>query len=125
MGVGYCKQGYNSEGRIVWIKRHKYMARRTTCGQGHSHPSKLEANYCDTLYMLKASGDVIKIEHEPVYELVINGILICRHKPDFKVWYKDGTVSVQECKGWATREWRMKKKLFSALFPDVHYEVIK
>lgn len=108
-------------------KRNRYgnVSKRTKCAQGHHHPSKLESDYCDMLHLLKKNGDIKDVECQKTFRLEINGVLICRHRPDFVVTNKDGKKEVHETKGFETDIWRFKKKLFEALYPELPYIVIK
>ena len=40
----------------------KYGNSRTRCCQSHTHDSKVEATYCDHLYLLTKAGEVIKVK---------------------------------------------------------------
>ena len=63
---------------------------------------------------------------ERKYPLVVNGKHICDHYPDFTLLNKAGVaLAVEEFKGFATREWAMKKRLFEALYPAIPYRVIR
>ena len=42
------------------------------------------------------------------------GRTICHYKVDFKVHHNDGSVKYIECKGLATRDWRIQWNLFEA-----------
>lgn len=57
-------------------------------------------------------------------ELVVNGAKVCRMVPDFLVEHKNGKFEYVEVKGVATAAYRIKAKLFRALFPDAWYTVI-
>lgn len=52
-------------------------------------------------------------------------VKICRIIPDFEVTFADGRTEVHEVKGAETDVWRIKSRLFQALFPYVVYRVIK
>ena len=112
---------------MSWPKRfkNKYGAKKTTCHQGHSHPSMLEADYCDTLHLVAKSDKRIRsIEYNKPYDLSVNGVKICVHRPDWTVMTAEG-VEVHEAKGMPTPSWRLKKKLFEALYPNIKYVVIR
>ena len=106
-------------------KRNKFNARKTTCLQGHSHPSLLEANFCDTLAFEVKAGVVKSYETQVKFSMDVKGKHICNHFVDFIVHYSNGTTHAIETKGFATATWRLKKKLFEALYPHIHYEVVK
>jgi hypothetical protein len=107
------------------IRKHKYRAKSSKCHQGHYHPSKLEAGYCDQLAMLVKSGDILSYENQPRFTFTVNDQKICQHIPDFLVTLNDGTKEVHECKGIEMPVWNIKRKLFEALYPEIEYIVIK
>ena len=112
------------------IRRHKFRAKSSRCYQGHYHPSKLEAGYCDTLELLRKAGDIFHYENQPRIRLEVNGNKICDHIPDFKVYrtrkdYESGHYEIHETKGYESPVWNIKRKLFEALFPEIEYIVIK
>lgn len=107
------------------FNRNKYGNRSCRCTLNHQHDSRKEADYCFQLQALKAAGEIKDFEYEKSYDLCINGKRICQHKPDFTVTAIDGTVSVHEVKGFATADWRLRRKIFEAVFPDIPYIVIR
>ena len=102
----------------------KYRNQRTECYSGHKHASKLESDYCDQLRLLvKAKGiKAYFIQHK--YPLEVNGIHICNHIVDFVVLNNKSETEVHETKGFVTRDWKIKRKLFEACYPLVKYIVI-
>lgn len=112
------------------IRRHKYHAKSSKCYQGHYHPSKLEAGYCDMLALLKKNGDIYDFVTQPRFRLEVNGQKICEMVPDFKVWrtkadYEADHYEIHETKGYEHPTWNIKRKLFEALFPHIDYIIIK
>lgn len=101
----------------------KYRSRATICFSGHKHPSKIEANYCDQLRLLQKAGQIISYKCQVKFDLAVNGKLICRHIVDFLVMTDKGE-EVHEVKGFATRDWKLKRKLFKVLYPQIKYYVI-
>jgi len=111
-------------------KRNKYGAISSTCTHGHRHPSKLEAKYCFYLTMLVKNKDIYAFEYERRFELRVNGILICHHKPDFCVYktkedHEADHFEIHETKGVETMDWKLRRNLMEALFPNSTYYVIK
>lgn len=102
-------------------KRNKYNAIKTFCLQGHKHDSRLESGYCN---MLHSTKDIILVEQQVKFPMIVEGKLICNHIADFVVTYKDGHKECHECKGFETSIWRLKKKLFDALY-QMKYVVVK
>lgn len=107
------------------IRRHKYKAVSSKCVNGHYHPSKLEAGYCNQLTMLKKNGDIKDFEGQKRFDFIVNDQKICSHLVDFYVQDVTGEWSVHECKGYEHPVWNIKRKLFEALFPEIEYIVIK
>jgi hypothetical protein len=107
------------------MRYNKYHAQRTVCHLGHYHPSKLESGYCDILSLQVNSGDIKEFIYQKSYDLIVNGKLICKHKPDFTVTYPDGHIEVHETKGVETMDYVIRRKLFEATIPDIPYIVIK
>lgn len=50
--------------------------------------------------------------------LSVNGYIVCDYYIDFVVYHLDGTVEYIECKGYPTDVWKLKWKLFLALYED-------
>lgn len=107
------------------VRRHKYHAKSSKCLQGHYHPSKIEAGYCDLLAANKRGGTIKDYESQVRFDFVVNGQKICSHIVDFVVEMPDGEKQVHECKGYEHPLWNIKRKLFEALYPDIEYIVIK
>jgi len=65
-------------------------------------------------------------KYEVCYHLEVNGKTVAKHRPDFTVWFPDGRVEVNEVKGGLVTQtdgWRVRRKLFEALFPHIKYRV--
>lgn len=108
-------------------KAPKYGNIRKVCKNNHNHPSTGEANYCETLHLWMKAKDCpfTSIGYEIKFPLVVNGKVICVHKPDFVLYDDAGAIwEIHEFKGMPTPTWRIKKKMFNALFPELEYVVI-
>jgi hypothetical protein len=104
---------------------HKYNAKRKKCQAGHSHPSMLEADYCDRLAFYKKTKVITEYQYQPRYELVVNGKCVGHHKPDFLVTLPDGKTEIRECKGMVTADFTLRKNLFEALYPEIPYVIVR
>ena len=82
---------------------------------GYTYDSKFEASYAQELDLRKKAGDILDYERQKTLELVVNSYLVCTYRIDFVV-YHDGCTEYVELKGWPTPVWRLKWKLFEALF---------
>lgn len=118
---------------------HKYHAKRSRCLYGHDHDSKKEAMWCVKLHQLAKDGKILLLSRQPSFELKVNNELIAVHKPDFFYYtmYQAPTIGasvsmmkehVVEVKGdWSGGRlpvWKLKHKLFCALYPNIDYQVV-
>lgn len=111
-------------------RKHKYGAKSTVCHEGHRHPSKIEAGYCNNLRLLVKAKEIYAYEYERRFELRVNDILICHHKPDFCVFktkedFDLDFFEIHEVKGVMTMDWNIRRKLLEALNPHIEYIVIR
>lgn len=97
----------------------KFGAKKTVYN-GVTYDSKKEAHRRFHLDCLAKKGDIVKIEDQPVFDIVINDTKVCKYKADFRVTYKDGSVEVEDVKGLkkgaAYQIFRLKKKLVKAIY---------
>jgi hypothetical protein len=94
----------------------KYKNRKTEV-DGITFDSKREAARYSTLKLLQRAGHIRDLELQPVFPIVINGVKICKYKADFQYFdITAGKQIVEDCKGFATREYKLKKKLVRAVF---------
>jgi hypothetical protein len=70
------------------------------------------------------SGEIAKWERQVKVRLEVNGKLVCTMVPDFQVWDLRNKPFYVEVKGWPTPIYRLKLKLFRALYPEASYFVI-
>lgn len=124
-------------------KPHKYGAIRVSCRLGHSHPSKAEAMHCWALQCQIKAGTIRDLEWEKAYDLIVAGKKVGTYRPDFTfkspnfriiptgrmsaistIDWDDPKICVDEVKGFKTRDWINKSKLFQALYPEIEYRVI-
>jgi hypothetical protein len=110
--------------KAEYFRRTKYHNKSCRCRAGHYHQSVLEANYCDQLALLVKAGEILSYEGQVRYEFNVGGVHICDHLVDFVVKTKEGKDEVHEVKGFQTDVWRIKYKLFKALYPDTAYHII-
>lgn len=110
---------------VYKYRMHKYNAHSCRCGQGHPHDSRLEARHCDRLHLMARDKNmgIAEIQRQVTFLLVVNGVRVAGHRVDFLLTYKDGGKEVIESKGFETPEWRIKHKLFEALYPKIKYTV--
>lgn len=113
----------------IWnLARNKYGAR--TCSYGGSiYHSRKEAAFAQELDSLKRA----KLKKDRVQEwkrqvkvsLDVNGLHVCNYFVDFLVTYADGREIWYEVKGFTTPEFKLKEKLFRALYPERELRVVR
>ncbi len=92
---------------------------------GCVYHSKAEATYAFQLDALKAARRILTWEAQVPIEIVVNGVLVCKLKVDFKVWPIAGNPWLIEVKGHETEVYRLKRKLLRACHPELDYRVVK
>ncbi len=108
-------------------KKNKYGNHKVQCLSKHNHDSKLEANWCNRLLAQKQNGEIQTYEIQRSFDLIVNDKLVCKHIVDFlvvKFSIPPYEMEVHDTKGFQTPDWKIKKKLFEALYPSIKYEVI-
>jgi hypothetical protein len=94
----------------------KYKAQKTICGHGHTHDSKTEANRCDALHALQATGNISGLEQQPEFRVSVGDKHVCTYRADF-AYFTASTRIVEDVKGVLTPVYRLKKKLVEAAHP--------
>ena len=108
--------------RRIWsnAKKAKY--------NNYIYDSNFEADYAAELDLLLKAGEIKKWERQVNIPLEVNGYLICNYKIDFIVYHNDDIIEYVEIKGIAFPVWKLKWKIFEALYgdkPNVKLTVIK
>lgn len=88
-------------------KRSKYGAVKTSA-DGHTFDSKKEADYYCDLKLRLQCGDIRGFCLQPVF-ILAPGL---KYKADFIVFHNDGTSEIIDTKGFKTKEYIAKKKVF-------------
>lgn len=96
----------------------KYRNIPQRCSLQQYHASKLEAKRCDQLHLMQKSGVIRDLEAhpQPAISLIVNEMLVCQLIPDFRYVDEKGETVYEDTKGFATSEWKLKKKLAFALY---------
>lgn len=92
---------------------------------GVVYASGAEANYARLLDIRLKSGDVRYWWGQSNMPLIVNGVKICVLRVDFKIVHTDKTVEYVEVKGFRTPVYKLKEKLFKALYPSAKLTVIE
>jgi hypothetical protein len=109
------------------LKESKYHSQKVTL-DGITFDSQKEANKYAELRLLQMAGEVTKLELQPEFILQEgyrdgNGKWHrpIKYRADFRVIYRDGRVEVIETKGFKTRDYLIKKKMFLARYPEINF----
>lgn len=107
------------------LKRvNKYNNKTAYAGSIKFHSIKERDHY---LYLkdLEKKGLIYCLELQPVYELKINGVKICKYIADFT--YKVMAThdrKVVDVKGYKTAIYKLKAKMFRAIYPEFIFEEV-
>lgn len=85
---------------------------------GKLYQSGFEASYAKELDKRLKKGEIVKWERQVKLDLKVNGLHITNYYIDFLVYFKDGHREFVECKGMEMDVWKMKWKIFEAIFVD-------
>lgn len=95
-------------------RRSKFNAKKVSI-DGNNFDSKLEADRYLELKLLEKQGVISELVFHKKYPLYVNNILICSYEADF-VYKSNGKEIVEDTKGFLTKEYKIKKKLMSAVY---------
>lgn len=110
-------------------RKHKYNAKKTVV-DGITFDSQKEANYYSDLKLLKRSGEIKGFDLQPEF-LIHDGYIkdgkkvrAIKYIADFKVFHNDGSVEIVDVKGYETKTFKMKKKMFENRYPDLKLTIL-
>ena len=86
---------------------------------GRLFASQAEARRYQELKLLQAAGEIDRLECQPRWRLVVNGLEVGSYIADFVYWTPDGKRVVEDVKGGRatmTPDYLLKKKLMLALY---------
>lgn len=89
-----------------------------TTKKSGKYDSKFEHGVALKLELLKKSKKIKDFKEQVRIPLEVNGYHICNYYIDFVINHLDGTTEYLECKGFSTEVWKLKWKLFEALYSD-------
>jgi len=99
----------------------KYRAIRTVV-DGITFASKKEAEKYQELKLLERAGKIRQLQLQPRFPLYVRGQLICTYVGDFSFYEGDSTTQiVVDVKGFKTPVYKLKKKLFQAIYKNVDF----
>lgn len=93
-------------------------SKATVNASGDKVDSGFESQREVTLKLKKMAGQILDYKRQTPYKLVVNGYEIGTYKIDFEVFHLDGTIELEETKGFATTEWKLRWKIMLAMFAD-------
>lgn len=95
-------------------RRQKYGAVPSIV-DGHRFASKAEAARYRVLKAREEAGEIVALELQPRYPLVVNGEKVGTYVGDFS-YYEGGELRLEDVKGVLTPVYRLKKRLVKALY---------
>lgn len=96
------------------MKRSKYNAKKTVYDGITFHSAK-EARRYAALKLLERARKISDLRRQVRYELIVNGMRVCRYTADFV--YREGDAEiVEDAKGYRTPEYIIKRKLMMAVY---------
>ena len=113
-GIAHLYRAHGAEGRPP--KRHKYNAKATVAG-GVRFASKREAERYLELMAWYDLGWITKPRLQPRFRLDVNGCKICVYIADFLYYdFRSRRLVVEDAKGVQTAAFRLKRRLFEAVY---------
>ena len=103
----------------MWHQRFKQPSKyhnTTNVYNDQVYHSIKEANYAGELDLRIKAHDIKSWVRQVRIPLDVGGYHICNYIIDFVVTHNDGTLEYVEVKGFETDVWRLKWKLFEALY---------
>lgn len=113
------------------LKRHKFGVDNSDLGKlartydGRLYASKFECEYARELDLRKRTKAIKDWSPQHRVPLVVNGKTITTMVVDFRVVHDNDSIELVETKGFETSDFKLKRKLLEALFPGIHYSVVK
>lgn len=103
---------------IARARGNKYRNRRVTI-DGLKFDSVREAKRYKQLAVLERAGLIDALRRQVRFPLIVNGVLVCTYVADFTYTDESGRKVIEDAKGYATREYKTKARLFAALHPGL------
>jgi len=92
---------------------------------GLTFNSPAEARRYAELKSAEQAGFIHDLELQPAYPCVVNGVLVCTYRADFRYRTKDGKEVVEDVKGNKLQVVKLKKRLVSALYPGTKISEVR
>lgn len=98
-------------------RKSKYNAKATIHPEWGKFDSKGELERYAFLRLVQQAGQIVSpIQRQVSYRLVVNDKLVCQYRADFVYTRADGIEVTEDFKGFETAEFKLKEKLFFAVF---------
>lgn len=98
-------------------KPSKYRNTKVIDSDGLTHDSKREYRRWCELQLRERAGEISQLRRQVVFDLIINGVLVCRYVAD-ATYVESGATVVEDTKSEPTRkkrDYRIKRKLMHAI----------
>lgn len=109
----------------------KYNAKKIEI-DGHVFDSKREAEYYKTYKKMIDDGEIVGLELQPCFILIPSftnwagkRVRPCHYTADFKLIYPDGRQKIVEVKGFRTRDYVLRRKMFEYKYPQYEFEEVR
>lgn len=112
----------------MYLVKQKWTSARKSEYAGQRYDSGFEASYAAELDLRVKAKDIQRWERQVKIPLDINGFHITNYYIDFIVHHNDGTTEYVETKGWQSPVWKIKWRIFEALYvnkPDILLTVVQ
>lgn len=127
-GYFYVKDPQTGEvvlASVNGVQRTSKMGNRKTQYGSVTYHSAREAAYAAELDLRVKAKDIKRWERQIGVPLEVHGTLIAKYVIDFVIEHTDGTFEYVEVKGFETDVWKLKWKLFEALYPQYVKTIVK
>lgn len=109
----------------------KYNAKKIEI-DGHVFDSKREAEYYKMYKKMVDDDEIVGLELQPCFILIPSftnwagkRVRPCHYTADFKLIYPDGRQKIVEVKGFRTRDYVMRRKMFEYKYPQYEFEGVR
>jgi len=102
----------------MYLQKTRWTTAKKQTFNGIKFDSGFEARYAKDLHFRQAAGEILSWEAHVKIPLTVGKYIVCDYFIDFVVHFPDGSTEYVETKGWPSPVWRLKWKLFEALYSD-------
>jgi hypothetical protein len=109
----------------------KYKAKKTVI-DGHEFPSRREAEYYLLYKSMLQRGEIKNLQLQPRFELIPAYVnwegkkrRPMNYTADFLLTYPDGRLVVVEVKGYKTRDYQLRRKLFEYEYKEYEFQEVR